>query len=128
MKRFFDLSILFLLPILIFSTFNKEAEPIKPDFSEQAYEIYNLIGSEAGIDINLESIQMALDNKALMANAPTLPCDPPNGCYAQGHLDRLLLSFGCCGKSCQWPCLDMNGDGCITAADLTFLLGHYCTD
>ena len=132
MKRFFDLSLLILIPIFLAGNFNVTPDNSDPIISERAKEIHAIISSE--IEMSLEDIQEALDNIEMVGESAdakcTLSCNPPNCCYTQGHLDRLIFEFGCCidQGNCPYPCLDLNGSGCVTTADLTFLLGNWCVD
>lgn len=106
-----------------------------PAISKQAMEIHAFVSPQ--IDMTLEDIQKSLDSavatKASGALKCTLGCNPVNCCFTQQHLDRMIFSFGCCigeeGNDCGlYGCLDLNGDNCITAADLSILLQNWCVD
>ena len=127
MKRFFDLSLLLLVPLFLIGSFGDE--PATPEYSDQAHEIHALVADH--VDMSVADIQEVLDNPAAFAmNAEMmceLDCNPyPGCCYGQGHLDRILIDFGCSGAACQWPCLDFNDDGITNTADLLILLANWC--
>jgi len=132
MKRFFDLSLLLLVPMFLIGIYTSDSTTATTttnalEISEQAIEIHNLISPH--IEMSLEDIQQSLNSAATSKASAVceLGCNPANCCYTQRHLNKLITIFGCCEEECgPAVCLDQNGDDCITAADLTGLLANWC--
>jgi len=125
MKRFFDLSILLLLPIFLFSTLNNETVTTEPVSSSEAQEIFELISAEGITTVSLEDVQSALEHKET-SEALLMPLCGNVECYTASWLTRFLSVYGECNLVAPYDCFDVDDNDCINQVDLSFFLANFC--